>query len=200
MSTCQYPDCSTGTNGHRYCQCHNAWVRRSGLCYNCLVQKENPKHKLCAACHQAELEAERKCHYPNCGAVTTEGHPYCPCHNAWLRSNGQCYKCLRQKEDTQFKLCQACHQEEMRATAQVNRQLAIKQGLCTNYWKCHNAAAPDGRMCATCYEEYRQRHAQAAPAGERVQPARSGERVQLAIKRPEPQPAEAAEVEEAESQ
>jgi len=46
----------------------------------------------------------------------------------------------------------------MRSVAQVNRRLAIKQGLCTNYWKCHNPASAQGRMCDSCHEEYLQKH------------------------------------------
>jgi hypothetical protein len=90
----------------------------------------------------------------------------------------------------------ACHQEEMRATAQVNRRLAIQQGLCTNYWKCHNPAAPDGKMCQTCYEEYRQKHQNQAPAPAGSQ--RQRQRPTLAIKRPQAQPTKTDEVDEAE--
>jgi hypothetical protein len=82
----------------------------------------------------------------------------------------------------------------MRAASQVNRRLAIQQGLCTNYWKCHNPAAPDGKMCQTCYEEYRQKHQNQAPAPSGAE----RERPTLTIKRPQAQPTSAPEAEEVE--
>ena len=139
--------------------------------------------------------AERHtCTYPYCSAPVPPAqkgaHRYCLPHYSWVQSNKLCYNCLHKKETEGNWLCNECHRIE----SGKRRATAIDTGLCTNYWKCHNAAAPDGRMCETCYEEYRQRHAQPSPA-----PTPAGERTQLSIKRPPAQSAEAA-VDEAESQ
>lgn len=169
--SCHYPDCVTKTDGHRYCRYHNAWIRQNGLCFQCLQRKENPQNKHCSICHHNE----QKCHYPNCQAATDSMHPYCPAHATWIRQDGLCYKCLIRKEDPQFKFCAACHREELWASSQVNRQLAIKQGLCTNYWRCHAPAVRAGSLCASCYQEYLLKR-----------PAPVLDRSPLNIKRPDP--------------
>jgi len=189
MSSCQYPNCSIMTDGHRYCPCHLAWIKQSGECYNCLKKKENPRHKLCSFCFQAEQARANRCHFTNCQATTTGGYPYCPCHAVWIRKNNLCYKCLHTKENAEHKLCFACHQAELRVNTQVNRLQAIKQGQCTNYWKCRNPASTQGRMCESCYKEYLQKHPH-PPAGEHPPISGGGRppvdaKVHLNIKRPD---------------
>jgi hypothetical protein len=152
------------------------WVRESGLCNNCLAKKDNPRNKLCSACHLAEHMADGTCHYTGCHAPTTGGHPYCPIHAAWIKRNGLCYKCLHRKEYLEFKVCETCHRVDVLVREQLKRQLAIKQGLCSNHWMCRNPAAAQGRMCQSCYEQYNKTH----PRPE------ASERGNLSIERPMP--------------
>lgn len=158
MSACQYTNCSAKTtDGYKYCQCHSGWIRRSGLCYECLQKKEDTRFKLCSACHQKELAMQARpptCHFPDCAAAVTGEHRFCQCHHIFLLKNGLCYNCCGKKEITEFKLCQACHQAELRAKSHEQRQEAIRNGLCTNYWKCKKPAVRRGAMCEECYQEY----------------------------------------------
>lgn len=160
---CEFPKCAKVTDGHKFCSCHNEWIRCEGLCFNCLAQKESLKHKLCQACFQTEQEKEKKCHFPDCGEETKKGYPYCPCHAIWIRRHSLCYKCLQRKEVSEYKLCSSCHRNEIQHLTLINRKLAVNQGRCTNYWKCNKPVVRRGSMCEECYQEYLKRHFDPTP-------------------------------------
>ena len=115
MASCQFTNCQQMTDGHKFCQCHNFWVRSQGLCYNCLKIKENTDHKLCQTCYMAQ---QAPCHYPKCTEKTVGQYAYCHCHALWIKSQKLCYKCLQPKEQPKHRLCLKCHQEEASTTVE----------------------------------------------------------------------------------
>jgi len=177
LGNCEYPDCLMKTMRGRYCPCHHQWLIKSGQCYNCRKQKENPRAKVCMACHQIELLDAKTCHFPECKAETEvrkgseERYRYCRCHSSWLIKHGLCYNCCYQKEVAELKLCTQCHQMEQRAAGQAKRIQAIQKGLCTNYWKCEKEAARRGGMCTECYVEFVQKRSPQGGVAPQSEPA-----------------------------
>jgi hypothetical protein len=47
---------------------------------------------------------------------------------------------------------------ERDARRQIDRQMAIDAGKCTNFWKCTNPASRSGGLCVACFQEYMEKH------------------------------------------
>lgn len=99
-------------------------------------------------------KATTTCKYPKCKESVPQGFKYCRQHSWYIREKGLCFNCLKKKDEPDFRLCSACHQQEREETRESRRQEAIEKGLCTNFWKCSKKATRKGGMCPDCYQEY----------------------------------------------
>lgn len=100
------------------------------------------------------MSTKATCNYSKCKESVPQGYKYCRQHSWYIREKGLCFNCLKKKDDSAFRLCSACFQQEREETRESRRQEAIEKGLCTNFWKCSKKATRNGGMCPDCYQEY----------------------------------------------
>lgn len=107
---CEFPNCSSETGEHKFCQPHHFWVRRNNLCQACLKPKvpQDPKnpddpafiHPLCTECFAVQRDRVRQ-------QKRQEAIDAGLCTNFWMckepatRNGGMCDQCFHEYKKRQ---------------------------------------------------------------------------------------------------